>query len=59
MSIDFSKLHKKQAPTQKPNVPPLSNSEQISDERLNNFPPLHPAPSNSAELFDDRRANEE
>ena len=56
MNIDFSKLH---THTRKPNVPPLSNSEQIIDERLNNLPPLHPAPSNNAELFDDRRANEE
>jgi hypothetical protein len=56
MSIDFSKMH---THTRKPNVPPHFKSEQIIVERLNNPPPLHPAPSNSAELFDDRRANEE
>lgn len=56
MNIDFSKLH---THTRKLNAPPLFNNEQIIDERLNNLPPLHPAPSISAELFDDRRANEE
>ena len=44
----------------KPNVPLLSNSEPITDDRPNNLPSLYQVPSyNSTELFDDRRANEE
>jgi hypothetical protein len=56
--IDFSKLQQK-LQTHKPNVPLMSNSEPLPDDRPVNLPSFSLAPSHSAELFDDRRANEE